>query len=271
MIQGDLNRAIGVFDSGVGGLSVLQHIRQVLPAENFIYVADSQYAPYGNKSSDFIRERSLAISRFLCQQSVKAIVVACNTATAASVDVLRQTFDCPVVAMEPALKPAVLRSRNGRVGILATESTLASQQYQRLVERYGGGVECIAQPATGLVECVENGLLEAEHTRQLLHSYLQPMLEKHIDSLVLGCTHYPFLMPMIQSIVGPGVDVIDTGRAVAEQLKRVLAVNDLLSPDGSDALTLSDGTFYSSSDPAHTRRLIAQLLGMEVEVKLLEC
>jgi glutamate racemase len=191
--------AIGVFDSGVGGLSVLRHIRQLLPNERLLYVADSAHVPYGDKSKAYIEARSLRIARFLQQQGADAIVIACNTASAAAAATLRSQFEMPVIAMEPAVKPAVAASRNGIVGVLATTGTLASARFAALLERYAGAGEIITQGCPGLVEQVENGELNGMHTRALIERYTAPLLARGADTLILGCLTTPFwrrLYPM---------------------------------------------------------------------------
>ena len=213
---------IGVFDSGIGGLSVLKHLRALLPTEDFLYVADSGYAPYGERSPEFIRERSLHIANFLIEKGIKALVVACNTATAAAVQMLRERLSIPVIAMEPGIKPAVEMTRSKIVGVLATAGTLESARFFSLVNRYAGDVEIITQPCAGLVERIEANDLTSAQTLDLLHGYLDPLLSRGADVVVLGCTHYPFLRAQIEKIVGDKIAIIDTGPAVAKELKRRL-------------------------------------------------
>lgn len=220
---------IGVFDSGIGGLSVLREIRRALPGEELVYVADSAHVPYGNKSSDYIRQRSFAITRFLAGQGAKAVVVACNTATAAAVQALRQEFGMPIVGMEPAVKPAAAATRSGVVGVLATVGTLESGRFAALLARFGAGVRVITQPCPGLVEQVERGDLVGSETRRLVEQFTLPLLRQGADTIILGCTHYPFLRSLISELAGPDVVVIDTGAAVASQLRRVLETNHLSS------------------------------------------
>jgi len=213
---------VGVFDSGLGGLSVLQHIRAALPEERLIYVADSAHVPYGDKSTAFIAQRSHAITRFLIEQGAQAIVIACNTATAAAADSLRTCFDLPIVAMEPAIKPAVAATRNGIVGVLATVGTLESARFAALLERHASSVKIVTQGCPGLVEKIEQGDLAGTDTRALLERYLRTLLARGTDTLILGCTHYPFLSPLIREIVGADIVLVDTGAAVARQLQRRL-------------------------------------------------
>lgn len=253
---------IGVFDSGVGGLSVLQAIRRALPGEHLLYVADSAYAPYGDKSQQFIEARSMAISQFLVSQNVKAIVVACNTATGAAVTTLRSRFTVPIIAMEPAVKPATANTQSGVIGVLATSRTLASDNFVRLFARYGSDIEILGRACPGLVEQVEAGDLSGDKTRLLLERYVLPLLEQKADTIVLGCTHYPFLTPLIQEIAGTGVTVIDSAAAVARQLQRRLEVAGLLA----DAARVGTECFWTSGALDKARPLIAQLWQADVEV-----
>ncbi|GAA5159522.1 glutamate racemase [Viridibacterium curvum] len=216
-------RPIGVFDSGVGGLSVLHEIRRRLPHESLIYFADSGFAPYGSRSPEDIRERSRVITDYLASRDCKAIVVACNTATAAAATMLRERHPgLPVIGMEPAVKPATAATRSGVVGVLATVGTLASSRFAALLDTFGQEVTVLTQPCPGLMECVERGELDTPATLALLRSYMQPLLDDGADVLVLGCTHYVFLREQVQGIAGPEVRLIDTGAAVAAQLERKL-------------------------------------------------
>lgn len=211
---------IGIFDSGIGGLSVLKEIRNQLPQSGFIYIADSTFTPYGEKTKEQIIERSVLITQKLINEDARIIVVACNTATALAVDYLREKFSVPIVAMEPAVKPGVKNSVKKKVGILATTMTLASRRYMDLLERFAADTEVIEQPCPGLVEQVEAMQVDSDKTSQLLHQYIDPLIEKGIDTIVLGCTHYPFLKHKIHEVAGVDIDIIDTARAVTEELKR---------------------------------------------------
>lgn len=255
-------KPIGVFDSGVGGLSVLHEIRRALPGEDLLYVADSGHAPYGDKSQQFIEQRSIAITEFLVSQNAKAIVVACNTATGAAVATLRSRFSLPIIAMEPAVKPAAANTKSGVIGVLATSRTLASDNFVKLFARYGEDVEILGQACPGLVEQVEAGDLSGDKTRLLLGRYVLPLLERGADTLVLGCTHYPFLAPLIQKIAGPGVAVIDSGSAVARQLHRRLEVVDLLA----DADRAGTECFWTSAVLDKAKPLVSQLWQRDVDV-----
>jgi glutamate racemase len=231
---------IGVFDSGIGGVSVLKHIRQLLPYEDLLYCADSRHAPYGNKSPEFIRERSHALTRFLIGQGAKAIVVACNTATAGAIASLREHYSLPIIGMEPAVKPAAAASKNGVIGVLATIGTLKSAQFAALLESYGRNVQVVTQACPGLVECVERGELDSDATGELVAQYLQPLLAAGADTIVLGCTHYPFLRQVIVQQLPSAITLIDTGEAVARQVQRRLQEAGLLN----DATGEAKNTFW---------------------------
>lgn len=252
---------IGVFDSGLGGLSVLREIRLLLPHEDLLYVSDSAHVPYGDKTEAHIRERSLLLARFLQAQGVKALVVACNTATAAAITLLREELpDLPVIGMEPALKPAVAATRSGVVGVLATVGTLASARFAALLARYAGDVDVITQPCPGLVEQIERGDLDGPQTRGLVERYTQPLLTRGADTLILGCTHYPFVRTLIEEIAGPDVRLIHTGPAVARQVERVLRERDLLAP----AIRLGHERFWTSGTPETLLSSISALWGQAV-------
>jgi glutamate racemase len=219
---------IGVFDSGVGGLTVWREIVRQLPHEDTLYLADHAHVPYGSRPLAQVREFAEGIARFLLDQGAKVIVVACNTASAAALHDLRRTFpDVPFVGMEPAVKPAAERTHNGIVGVIATQATFQGQLFASLVERYADNVRVLTQACPGLVEAVEAGRLDTPDTEALLRQYLAPLLEAGVDQLVLGCTHYPFLRPTIERLVGAGVAVIDPAPAVARQVRRVLAQQGL--------------------------------------------
>ncbi|MGD8976285.1 MAG: glutamate racemase [Gammaproteobacteria bacterium] len=209
---------IGVFDSGLGGLSVLREIRKRLPAEKLVYVADSAHVPYGGHDEAFIRRRSIAIADYLAEAGARMLVVACNTATAAAVPTLRQHLPVPVVGMEPAVKPAAAATRSGVVGVLATIGTLRSARFAALLDRFGAGIEVLTEPCPGLVEAVESGALNSTETVDLVERHVRPLIQGGADTIILGCTHYTFLRPSIESAAGPGVSIIDTGSAVARQV-----------------------------------------------------
>lgn len=219
------NRPIGVFDSGVGGLSVLRELVKLMPQENFVYLADQANVPYGGRSAETIQQLSHQITHYLLtQHSCKLIVVACNTATAAALTYLRETYtNIPFVGMEPAIKPAAQASRSGKVGVLATNGTFRSQRYADLMARFAKGVELFEDSCTGLVELIEDGNLNTPQTVSLLRFVLTPILDAGVDTLVLGCTHYPFVAPLIQRIAGDDVTLIDPAPAVARQVAHRLA------------------------------------------------
>lgn len=226
---------IGIFDSGIGGLSVLRHIHQNLPQEDLLYFADSAYAPYGDKSEAAISARSLAVTEFLLQSGAKALVVACNTATTAAIKAVRAAYPAlPVIGIEPGLKPAAAQTHSKIVGVLATKATLSSARLLALQEQIGAasGVRFILQPCVGLVDQIEKGELRSPQTALLVRRYVAPLLEQGADTLVLGCTHYPFIRPLIEDVVqelgSAPVAIIDTGDAVCRQLARVLGENGLL-------------------------------------------
>jgi glutamate racemase len=257
---------IGVFDSGVGGLSVLRAIRRELPDENLIYVADSGHAPYGDRPPAFIEARATTIVHSLVRSRAKAIVVACNTATGVAVKKLRATFEQPIVAIEPAVKPAIARTRTGVVGVMATSVTLSSTNVKMLVETYGVGVRVVMQACPGLVELVEKGELSTDTTRALVERYLRPLLDEGADTIVLGCTHYPFLTPVISSIAGSEVSIVDPADSVARQLRRRLTERGLLAAGHEPAAE----QFLTTGSCEITQSVIAQLWGRPVAVASLQ-
>lgn len=274
-MESTFSGTIGVFDSGVGGLSVLQHIRAALPDARLIYVADSAFVPYGNKSPAYIESRSTTICRFLIEQGAEAIVIACNTATAAAAAGLRQRYTLPIIGMEPAVKPAVAASKRGVVGVLATTGTLESARFAALLEKYAGTVKIVTQGCPRLVEVVERGDLQGAEARQLLDRYTTPLLKSGADTLILGCTHYPFLAPLIREIVGPKIQLIDTGMAVARELKRRIDLElpklPSLPENLAEVPSPPTGTecFYSSGDTAQAARIMSKLWGKSVDVQRL--
>ncbi len=223
MEDGGFSAPIGIFDSGVGGLSVLRAIRQELPNQKLVYLADQANVPYGARPLDEVREFSEKITRFLLAQGCNLIVVACNAASAAALHHLRQTFpETPIVGMEPAVKPAAETTHSGVVGVLATPATFQGALYASVVERFANGVQLLQATCPGLVGQIEGGHLRSPKTRRILEDALRPMLAQGIDTIVLGCTHYPFVIPLIQEIAGASVRVIDPAPAVARQARRVL-------------------------------------------------
>ena len=253
------NGSIGIFDSGVGGLSVLREIRAQLPGESLIYFADQGHVPYGPRPLEEVRAFSEEITRFLLEEGAKLVVVACNTASAAALHSLRGKFpDVPFVGMEPAVKPAAEQTKSGVVGVLATPATFQGALYASVVERFAQGVTVLQDTCPGLVGQIERGALEAEETRAILEKALHPMLERGIDTVVLGCTHYPFVIPLIRRIVGDTVRVIDPAPAVARQVKRVLDSAVGTRPEeGSVSVR-----YYTSGEPALFSALLP-VLGVE--------
>lgn len=219
---------IGVFDSGVGGLSILDEALQQLPHHNYIYFADSANAPYGDKPPQWIAERSLQICRYLVEQDCSAIVVACNTATAEAIATIRSTLDIPIIGVEPGIKPAAMQSQNGIVGVLATEATLNSDKFNALLATLPEHCQFIKQAGAGLVPLIEAGLIETPEMQALLRSHLKPIQDQGADTLVLGCTHYPFLKKMIRAVVGDSMTLIDTSDAVVRQLLRQMHQQGLI-------------------------------------------
>jgi glutamate racemase len=255
---------IGVFDSGVGGLSVWREIVRQFPAEHTLYFADQAHIPYGPRSLDEVRGYTEAITRFLLSLDAKIIVVACNTASGAALHALRATFpDVPFVGMEPAVKPAAERTRTGKVGVIATPATFQGDLFASLVERFANDVELYTQACPGLVGAVEAGALDTPATEDLLRTYLIPMLHAGIDHLVLGCTHYPFLATAIQHIVGPGVTLINPAPAVARQVGRILAQRGILAPSNHQA----QHRFYTSGDAGKLTAMARTLIGYEGTVQ----
>jgi len=251
-------RPIGIFDSGIGGLTVLSAIRQALPTERLLYFGDNVHVPYGPRSLAQVRGFSHGITRALLDRDCKLIVVACNTASAAALASIREAFPHLLfVGMEPAVKPAVEHTRTGVVGVIATVATFQSELYASVVERFGVGVEVLHQPCPGLVKQIEAGEFDTPRTESMLRGWLEPMLARNIDALVLGCTHYPIVRPLIEHIIGPGVRVIDPAPAIARQVKRLLELSDQLAPTDADVST----TYWTSGDPA-TFSAMMERLGM---------
>ena len=248
-----LRGAIGVFDSGVGGLSVLRAIRTQLPDEHLVYVADSGHAPYGDKSPAHIVDRTLSVGLWLAQQGVRAITVACNTATVTAVQALRDRTQLPVVAIEPAIKPAAVLTRTGVVGVLATQQTIQSESVAKLVERFGQGVRFILQACPGWVDQVEQGKLDTPDTRAMVARDTEPLRSAGADVWVLGCTHYPFLTAVLRDCAGPSVQLLDPAQAVARELARRLPPAPSQTPKGVGL------TFYTTGDVAQVGHVIDRL------------
>ncbi len=260
---------IAVFDSGVGGLSVLRSLMEVLPNERFVYVADNAHVPYGDRPQAFIAERTLAVARFcLNQLHAKAFVIACNTATAAAISQVRECFpNAVVVGIEPAVKPAAMQTRTGVLGILATSNTLASEKFRALVQGYAADKTVLVQPCPGLVEFVEQGELTGPDIESLLSRYISVLVGQGADVLVLGCTHYPFLAPLIQRLAGQSVQVLETGLPVARETQRRLALEGCLAEQPvSPALA-----FYATGNTTSLAQAIEHLLGLALPVSRAAC
>lgn len=234
---------IGVFDSGVGGLSVYKELLALMPDQRYIYVSDSAHCPYGPKSKEYIVERALKISRFLIDSGADLIVVACNTATAAAIEVLRSSFDVKFVGMEPAVKPAALNSATGVIGVLATQGTLKGELYLRTLHKFASNTKVIEQVGHGLVELVEQGNTDTPQTVTLLQKYLQPMIEANADHVVLGCTHYPFLSNTIEQIAGGRLTIVNPAPAIARQAHSLLELEGKAAENSSGA-----NFFYTTGD-----------------------
>ncbi len=259
----DASAPVGIFDSGLGGLSVLRAVRAVLPHERIVYVADSLHAPYGEKDDDFIVDRTTAICEWLVAQGAKALVVACNTATAQSIALVRERLAIPLVGVEPGVKPAAVVSKSRVVGVLATQVTLRSARFQALLDPYAGDCRFMLQPGHGLVRAVERCDTSSPQLMALLESYLAPMLDAGADTLVLGCTHYPFLDRAIREIAGERLQLVDTSVAIARQLDRLLDTNHLKNDAPPDAMP----RFCSTADGESQRQLAASLLQLNATVE----
>jgi glutamate racemase len=252
-----LTAPVGFFDSGIGGLSVMLAARRILPCENFIYFADSAHCPYGSKGNDFVKGRSLAIGRFLREQGAKALVVACNSASEAALELLRLTFpDWEIIGVEPALKVAQGLSQNKKIGVLGTRLTLKGRRFSRLLENFSSGMEVYTQPVSGLVELIENGRGADPLLAAILKKNLRPLLNKGVDTLVLGCTHYPIVRGQIAAICGPRIEVIDTGEPVARQLQRRLALRGRLNPGPA----CGRSEYFSSGETPAVARVIREIM-----------
>lgn len=256
---------VGVFDSGMGGLSVLREIHLLLPHENLIYIADSKHAPYGDRSTQYVQQRSLEIANFLLKKNIKSLVVACNTATALAVDILREQLTIPVIGLEPAIKPGVKMSKTGVIGVLATQRTIESKRLHCLTVKHASHTKVLAQACPGLVEKVEANHLDHYDTRQLIKKYTLPLLEQNADTIILGCTHYPFLQQTISTIVGRDIQIIETGKPVAQQLQRVLHKYKLNNASQKNGNIF----FYNSSNINQHSNTMRQLWHNDITIKLL--
>lgn len=258
-----MNKPLGIFDSGIGGLSVLREIRERLPGEDLIYIADQAHVPYGPRSMTEVKLFSRGIVRYLLDQDVKLVVVACNTASAAALVDLRRDFPgVPFVGMEPAVKPAAEKTVSGVVGVLATPATFQGELYHRTVERFASGMTVLQHTLPGLVAQIEQGEITTPKTRAVLETALRSMVEQGVDKIVLGCTHYPFVIPLIQEIVGEEVQVIDPSPAVARQTARLLTERQLLSSSADRGQV----RFLTTGDEEDFGKTVQYLLEEEGEI-----
>lgn len=251
----DNSAAIGVFDSGVGGLSITKCIAAQLPHENIIYIADSLHAPYGEKSVDFIIQRVNTIAKLLIAKGVKAIVIACNTATVNAIEQLRAQVNIPIIGVEPAIKPAAKQSISKKIAILATQATSGNQRFKDLIDLHHNGAQVLIQPCPGLVEFIEQGKQHSPACNALLRQYIEPLVNQGIDTLVLGCTHYPFVQHQISVIAGPQVSIIETAAPVTLQLRKKLAEMDLTASSSQQGQT----QFFSSLVTKQQEQIFSQL------------
>lgn len=252
---------IAVFDSGLGGLTVLRALRQQLPHEDFLYFADTRFLPYGDRPESFLRERGVQIAEALAGRGAKALVIACNTATAVAAEAIRAAMPIPVIALEPGVKPAAALSQRGVVGVLATTRTLRSERFQRLVGTHAKHLEVIAQPCPGLAEAIEAGGAESERVETLLDEFVAPLAAAGADVVVLGCTHYPWVESAIARRLPPGAILLDTGDAVARQLERILTAAGLLG-GGHGHLRLA-----TSGAPRQVQATVDRLWGEKITVE----
>ena len=254
------NQAIGIFDSGIGGTSIWKEIHHLLPNEKTIYLADSKNAPYGQKSKEEIIELSMKNTDFLLQMNCKLIVVACNTATTNAIKELREKYDVPFIGIEPAIKPAATNSKTQTIGILATQGTLNSELFHRTVQKYES-TKIIEQVGHGLVQLIESGKINSPEMTQLLYSYLNPMIDANIDYLVLGCSHYPYLIPQIKKILPNHIQIIDSGEAVDKQTQHLLQ-----EKIGKKKKKHVETLFYTNTDPS----VLKQILENKYEVSQID-
>lgn len=261
-------KSIGIFDSGLGGLSVLKAIRAELPMESIEYVGDCKYNPYGDKDPEFIVERALKICDFLLKRGAKAIVVACNTATAIAIPKLRETYSVPIIGIEPAIKPAISATRTKAVGVMATAATIRSERFQNLIKRYQKpDVRVLLQPCKGLADAIEQGKGKTPETQQMLAAYLRPFQEASCDKIVLGCTHYPFIAKEIQAILkNPDIELINPSNAVAKELRRRLESNLLIKEKDSNHFE----NYWISGHANDQEAVVSRLLQHAIRLKFSE-
>jgi glutamate racemase len=246
---------VGIFDSGVGGLSVAREIRRALPAEHLLYVADTAYVPYGDRGEEEVRARTLAIGAWIQAQGAKVLVVACNTASGAALEALREQLSIPVIGLEPALKPAIRETKVGRVGVMATRGTIGSARFQRLVDNYADGVQVVRDPCPGLADLVEDGMLGGPELDARLQDYVAPLREAEVDTVVLGCTHYVFVREAIQRAL-PGVKLLDSSPAIARRTRQILEGASSLAPAGPGSVRI-----FTTGNPAAVEPIVHRLWG----------
>jgi len=247
-------QSIGIFDSGVGGTSIWKEIHALMPYENTIYLADSANAPYGSKGKDAIIDLSIKNTEYLLNKNCKLIVVACNTATTNAIDYLRANYNVPFIGIEPAIKPAALQTKRNAVGILATKGTLSSELFSKTTNLFASNIKVVEQIGNGIVELIESGKLYSEEMKSLLEVYLEPMIKADIDYLVLGCTHYPYLIPILLELLPKHVKIIDSGEAVARQTKAILDRNALLNTD----MVTPTNEFCTNGAPEAMKQLLGK-------------
>jgi glutamate racemase len=253
---------IGLFDSGVGGLSVAREIRRELPAEDLLYVADSAYCPYGDREPGEVRERALAVGRHLQGSGAKLVVAACNTATGAALESLRQALSIPVIGLEPAVKTGARLTRNRKIGVMATSGTLRSERFARLVQAHAVGVEVVPQPCPGLADAIESGALEGELLQGLLGAFVEPLRRAGVDTVVLGCTHYAFIQEPLARLLGPDVQLVDSAPAIARRVREVLEAGGLNASPGTGTLRL-----LTTGEPSSLERRVGRLWPEPFEVE----
>jgi len=252
--------SIGIFDSGVGGTSIWKEINALLPNENTLYLADSKHAPYGSKGKDAIIDLSIKNTEYLLNQNCKIIVVACNTATTNAIDYLRDQYKIQFIGIEPAIKPAALQTKTNAIGILATQGTLSSALFSKTAGIFSKNVHIIEQVGEGIVDLIETGKLDSPEMKSLLKIYLNPMIAANIDHLVLGCTHYPYLIPLLLDILPNHVKIIDSGEAVARQTKAILKQNNLLNT----STRLPENRFLTNGNPEIMHNLLNKKFNIEI-------
>ncbi|MGB1307749.1 MAG: glutamate racemase [Oceanihabitans sp.] len=256
------NQAIGIFDSGVGGTSIWRELHALLPQENTLYLADSQHAPYGNKSKDEILALSIKNTEYLINKGCKLIIVACNTATTNAIRYLRENYEIPFIGIEPAIKPAALQTQTKTIGILATKGTLSSTLFHKTTDLYTNGIKVIEQIGEGIVPLIENGNIASDEMKALLQLYIKPMVTANIDYLVLGCTHYPYLIPQLLEILPSHVKIIDSGTAVAKQTQAILNQLNIINTSN----TKPSIQFFSNGNP----KVLSQLLDKHYKARHLD-